>query len=146
MSKIFEQHPKLVEYFKTSDGTAFFTESDAKNHAKGLENKAVLSVKNPKLVDVAHEEVTQDDTTDAENQAKADAAAKVAEADAKADAVAKVAEADAKADATAKVAEADAKADAAAKVAEADAKANVEGGEVGEAEAEAKVKPVNPKK
>jgi len=42
--KVFEQHPTLEVYYKTSDDVPFFQECDAKNHAKGLEDKEVTPV------------------------------------------------------------------------------------------------------
>jgi hypothetical protein len=47
MEEIFEKYPKLEVYYKTSDENAFFSESDAKNHAKGLEDKRVIPVYRP---------------------------------------------------------------------------------------------------
>ena len=44
---IFNNYPTLQVYFKTADGQAFFQESDAKNHAKTLENKKVEAVERP---------------------------------------------------------------------------------------------------
>lgn len=37
----FKQNPNLKEYWKTSDGQAFYREQDARNHAKTLSNKSV---------------------------------------------------------------------------------------------------------
>lgn len=42
--KVFKANPSLKAYFETSDGTKFFTENNAKNHAKSLKNKAVKKV------------------------------------------------------------------------------------------------------
>ncbi len=48
MSKdIFKNYPALQVYYKTADGQAFFQESDARNHAKSLENKKVEPVERP---------------------------------------------------------------------------------------------------
>ena len=44
---IFNNYPTLQVYYKTTDGQAFFQESDAKNHAKTLENKKVEPVERP---------------------------------------------------------------------------------------------------
>lgn len=41
---IFEQHPTLKKYFQTSDGTAFYTQDAANNHAKTLSDKEVKEV------------------------------------------------------------------------------------------------------
>lgn len=40
-NKIFNDNPELKEFYATSDGTAFYYESDAKNHARTLENKQI---------------------------------------------------------------------------------------------------------
>lgn len=44
MDKIFEKYPKINVYYKTDDGNSFFLESDAKNHAKSLNNKSVQPI------------------------------------------------------------------------------------------------------
>ena len=45
MSKdTFKDNPELQEYFETSDGTAFYKEDLAKNHARNLEDKSVKPV------------------------------------------------------------------------------------------------------
>ncbi|CVK17119.1 hypothetical protein Ga0061079_11621 [Apibacter mensalis] len=44
MDKIFEKYPKINVYYKTNDGNSFFSESDAKNHAKSLDNKLVQPI------------------------------------------------------------------------------------------------------
>lgn len=44
MDKVFENNPNLKVYYKTSDGTAFYNESDAKLHAKTLDDKNVIPV------------------------------------------------------------------------------------------------------
>lgn len=41
---IFERNPELTEYFKTSDGQAFYTESSANLHARSLNDKNVEHV------------------------------------------------------------------------------------------------------
>ncbi|WP_336069984.1 hypothetical protein [Mesoflavibacter sp. CH_XMU1404-2] len=48
--KVFKANPSLKAYFETSDGTKFFTENNAKNHAKSLENKAVKKVERGAVV------------------------------------------------------------------------------------------------
>lgn len=58
MDKVFENHPNLKVYYKTSDGTAFYTESDAKLHAKSLENKNVVSVANETATDPKEKQET----------------------------------------------------------------------------------------
>lgn len=45
MDKVFKSNPSLKEYFKTSDGKPFYSESAARNHAKALEDKTVVPVK-----------------------------------------------------------------------------------------------------
>lgn len=42
----FKKHPKLERYFKTSDGTKFYNDHDAKTHARNLKDKNVEEVKN----------------------------------------------------------------------------------------------------
>jgi nucleoside 2-deoxyribosyltransferase len=44
---IFEQNPELQEVFQTSDGTSFYTENAAKNHARNLEDKKVSHLERP---------------------------------------------------------------------------------------------------
>ncbi len=48
---VFNSHPKLEKYFKTSDGTKFFTEHDATNFSRTLKDKAVETVKRPAEVE-----------------------------------------------------------------------------------------------
>lgn len=43
-NNVFKQHPRLESYHETSDGIKFFTESNAKNHAKSLKDKKVKVV------------------------------------------------------------------------------------------------------
>ena len=62
MDVIFEQHPNLEQYFKTSDGECFYLETDAKDYAKILENKEVEIINNPSLF-VETTEVETDVTT-----------------------------------------------------------------------------------
>lgn len=48
MNEIFKNHPELEKYYETSDGTAFYNESNARNHARTLEDKTVKAVnRNP---------------------------------------------------------------------------------------------------
>lgn len=47
MDNTFKNHPDLQEYFETSDGTQFYKEDVAKNHAKSLEDKTVKKVSRP---------------------------------------------------------------------------------------------------
>src|SRR5690625_7635068 len=54
--KIFKIRPNLDHYYKTSDGQAFFNESDAKMHAKTLKNKKVDKVVRPSEVSDKGEE------------------------------------------------------------------------------------------
>lgn len=44
MNKIFQNNPQLDVYFETSDGTPFYTENAAKNHAKDLKDKEVKRI------------------------------------------------------------------------------------------------------
>jgi hypothetical protein len=41
---VFSRNPKLDVYFRTSDGVAFFTQNDARNHAKTLKDATVKKV------------------------------------------------------------------------------------------------------
>lgn len=47
-NKVFKQHPRLKRYYETTDGTKFFDEGLAKNHAKTLKEKEVKTVKKGK--------------------------------------------------------------------------------------------------
>jgi len=61
MSKeVFEQHPDLEKVYCTSDGTPFYQENDAKNHAKTLKDKSVEAVYNENLLEVISEEDLSD--------------------------------------------------------------------------------------
>lgn len=51
-NSIFETHPNLEKVYVTSDETAFYQETDAKNHAKSLKDKAVEVVFNDSLLEV----------------------------------------------------------------------------------------------
>lgn len=44
-ASLFADYPEAKELFFTSDGTAFFKECDAQNHACGLSDKTVTNVK-----------------------------------------------------------------------------------------------------
>ena len=59
---IFEANPKLESYHKTSDGTPFYHESDAKNHAQSLKDKRVTEVINVNQIETLSEEVAADET------------------------------------------------------------------------------------
>lgn len=43
--KIFRRHPELTELWITSDGMAFYHQTDAKNHAAMLKEKDVSHIK-----------------------------------------------------------------------------------------------------
>lgn len=60
MHKIFETNPNLKKAYITSDGTPFYQETDAKNHAKTLEDKTVKPVFNEKELQVVDEEELTD--------------------------------------------------------------------------------------
>lgn len=65
---LFASQKTLDEVHITSDGTAFYTLSDAKNHARTLKDKAVVSVKRSELaVSAAKEEKPATAPTDTEN-------------------------------------------------------------------------------
>lgn len=59
---VFKTHPKLKSYHKTSDGTPFFQESDAKTHAKGLKDKTIETVVNTDLIEVVVDDEAGTDT------------------------------------------------------------------------------------
>lgn len=62
MHKIFETNPDLKKAYITSDGTPFYQETDAKNHAKTLKDKSVEPVFNEKELQVVDpEEMNEDD-------------------------------------------------------------------------------------
>ena len=80
MHKIFESNPQLKKVYVTSDGTPFYQENDAKNHAKTLEDKTVEPLYNElELTVVDEEELTPEQIEmaefEAQEKAKADAAA-----------------------------------------------------------------------
>lgn len=61
MSKsIFTDNPDLKEVYITSDGTPFYTLSDAKNHAKTLKDKNVTHEKNPSEVAILVDDIEED--------------------------------------------------------------------------------------
>lgn len=60
MHKIFETQPDLKKAYITSDGTPFYQETDAKNHAKTLKDKSVEPVFNEKELQVVDEEELTD--------------------------------------------------------------------------------------
>jgi hypothetical protein len=80
MHKIFETNPDLKKAYITSDGTPFYQDTDAKNHAKTLKDKTVEPVFNEKELQVVDEEELTD--TDHE-MAEFEAAEKEKEAKAK---------------------------------------------------------------
>lgn len=45
--KVFQKHPSLKKYYKTSDGTAFYKKEHAQAHGRGLGNNSVEEVVNP---------------------------------------------------------------------------------------------------
>lgn len=86
MKKVFEQNPSLEKVYCTSDGTPFYQENDAKNHAKTLDNKAVETVYNESLLEV----VDSEELSDSEKEmAEFEAAEKAKEEQAAADQKAK---------------------------------------------------------
>ena len=60
MHEIFKTNPDLKKAYITSDGTPFYQETDAKNHAKTLEDKTVEPVFNEKELQVVDEEELTD--------------------------------------------------------------------------------------
>ena len=57
--KIFEDHPNLDVIFTTSDNVPFYTENQAKNHAKTLEHKKVTKHTKAKAIDVKDVEISK---------------------------------------------------------------------------------------
>lgn len=53
--QIWKEHPSLEVVYLTSDENAFYSENDAKNHAKTLEDKSVEPVYNPAHLSVEAE-------------------------------------------------------------------------------------------
>lgn len=62
MDQVFKNNPALKVYYKTSDGTAFYNESDAKLHAKTLDDKKVEPIFKSVLEKVVNalEDIKQD--------------------------------------------------------------------------------------
>ena len=77
-NEIFKQHPNLEKVYVTSDGTAFYQENDAKNHAKSLKDKTVEIVYNENLLEVVDSEELdpEDEEMKAFEAAEKEAAAK----------------------------------------------------------------------
>lgn len=76
MNEIFKANPHLKKVFVTSDDTAFYQETDAKNHAKTLEDKTVEPLYNElELTVVDEEELTAEqlEMAEFEKQEKANA-------------------------------------------------------------------------
>lgn len=74
MHEIFKSNPGLKKVYVTSDGTPFYQETDAKNHAKTLEDKTVEPLYNElELTVVDEEELTpeQIEMAEFEEQEKA---------------------------------------------------------------------------
>ena len=57
--KIFESNPQLKQVHVTADGECFYNDSDAKMHAKSLEDKKVELVLNPDHLEVVGEEIEE---------------------------------------------------------------------------------------
>ena len=71
MHEIFKSNPQLKKVFVTSDDTAFYQETDAKNHAKTLEDKTVEPIFNElELTVVDEEELTAEQLEMAEFEAQ----------------------------------------------------------------------------
>lgn len=80
MNEVFEQNPSLEKVYCTSDGTPFYQENDAKNHAKTLKDKSVETVYNENLLEVVDdEELIGEDLEIAEFEAAEKAKAEQAE-------------------------------------------------------------------
>jgi hypothetical protein len=69
--EIFNTNPKLEKCFKTSDGEHFYNESDAKNHAKSLENKHVEKLVNPEFISQQADQ-NQDESLEGNEDAELD--------------------------------------------------------------------------
>lgn len=70
MHKIFETNPDLKKAYITSDGTPFYQETDAKNHAKTLKDKSVEPVFNEKELQVVDaDDLSEEDKEMAEFEA-----------------------------------------------------------------------------
>jgi hypothetical protein len=71
MHKIFESNPQLKKVYVTSDDEAFYQETDAKNHAKTLDDKTVEPLYNEfELTVVDEEELTAEQLEMAEFEAQ----------------------------------------------------------------------------
>lgn len=57
--KIFESNPQLKQVHVTADGECFYNDSDAKMHAKSLEDKKVELVLNPDHLEVVGEAIEE---------------------------------------------------------------------------------------
>jgi hypothetical protein len=87
--EIFKDHPQLEKVHVTSDGTAFYQETDAKNHGKSLKDKSVetvynenfLEVVDPKEFDPADDELKAFEAEEKEKEAKVELAKSLAEFD-----------------------------------------------------------------
>lgn len=66
MEEVFKENPQLKRVYVTTDGTPFYQENDARNHAKSLEDKTVEEVLNPAMLDVVEEEEETEVETPAE--------------------------------------------------------------------------------
>lgn len=64
---IFQSNPTLKEVHITSDGEAFYNDTDAKAHAKTLKDKLVKLVVNPLLIDTIVDDEEQDDFDDTDH-------------------------------------------------------------------------------
>jgi len=53
MDNVFKNNPELKVYYKTADGTAFYTEPDARMHARSLSDKSVEPVYRSVIENVA---------------------------------------------------------------------------------------------
>src|SRR5690606_22032173 len=53
MDKVFKNNPDLKVYYKTADSTAFYTEPDARMHARSLSDKSVEPVYRSVIENVA---------------------------------------------------------------------------------------------
>lgn len=62
MSDLFNQYPKMSEYFQTSDGQKFFKEDTAKLHAKSLEDKNIKKVERPSKSKATVQDETKTET------------------------------------------------------------------------------------
>lgn len=71
MHEIFKSNPQLKKVYVTSDGTPFYQETDAKNHAKTLDDKTVEPLYNElELTVVDEEELTAEQLEMAEFEAQ----------------------------------------------------------------------------